>query len=87
MIERNDVAAAARFINNFSLRDDSINDAIDALNRYWRYQLAILNIDTVDQRECLGYSRSPEAWLANFETYILPTVKTFRLPTMENRNG
>lgn len=87
MIESVDPAAYIRFINTFVQDGESINNTIDSLNRYWRYQLAILDIDTVDQRECLGYSRAPEAWLANFQTYILDTVKTYGLPTLGVRNG
>lgn len=53
---------------------------LDDLNSFWRDQLSALDVDTINERECLCYSEKFSSWLVNFERYVLPTVLRHRLP-------
>lgn len=53
---------------------------LDDLNSFWRDQLSALDVDTINERECLCYSEKFSSWLANFERYVMPTVLRHRLP-------
>lgn len=56
------------------------NDQISTINEFWRIQLGMLEIDTIQVRSYLIDDISPDFWMDNFKRYILDTVLQHTLP-------
>lgn len=84
MIAREDTAAADRFDHEFQkqfrVRGSESQEAIVALNRYWRIELGRLPVNTTSERECLIDQIAPRDWLRHFQSSVLPTILRFELP-------
>ena len=52
-------------------------DVFAEINRYWRMQVAMLDMSTFSIRECLLDDQPIEGWLRNFQQYVVPFVNTY----------
>lgn len=72
---------AGRFQERFPIRvGESSADQIRRLNLFWRIELGMLNVDTVDARECLMDGCDPSRWVVLFRERVLPTIVKHDLP-------
>lgn len=73
---------ARRFLENFetSLAKRSAHNELEALNRYWRHQLGMLNIDTTFERGLLIDCEDFESWLQHFRQYVIVVIVKHNLP-------
>lgn len=77
-----DMAAAAAFNQIFkSLPSESINDQIRHLNRFWRQQLNLANVECPTVRAALQDDIAVDLWLDNFSTYVIPFLIEQGLPS------
>lgn len=72
--------AAARFTRAFRDKSSNDQDAIRALNRFWRAELAALHTSTISARTCLVDDMEPIDWLRHFNRLVLPTIVDHDLP-------
>lgn len=83
LIRKHSPKQATRFKKQFD-RSEAMNvlrhGELVTLNKYWRIELGCIRKNTFSERECLSDSVTPELWLSNFATYILPTVLQEDLP-------
>lgn len=66
-----------------SIFTDTTESEIVLINRFWRLQLARLNVPTYEERMCLADNGDFNLWLVQFRRYILPTIIEHRLPWPE----
>jgi len=79
-IAERDHAAASRFDRVFTKQPADDQDAIIALNQYWRKELTGLSVSTISERECLIDMIEPSDWLRHFRRQVLPLIWRFQLP-------
>lgn len=53
---------------------------IEAVNHFWRVQLGSLDVNTIDERECLVSDATVNDWIRNFEECVIPTIVKHGLP-------
>lgn len=58
----------------------STDDQIIQLNNFWRIQLGLVNVDTLDTRRYLYDNISARDWLSNFKRFILNAIAKYSLP-------
>lgn len=61
-------------------KTDSVNMQIFALNRYWRRELGLIGVSTIDAREALLDDCTYKVWRALFERNVLPVILSNHLP-------
>ncbi len=62
------------------IKRQSLHEQVVLINRYWREELGMLTIDTTKLRLQLSDDTEPNAWLSNFEQYLIPFILTYHLP-------
>lgn len=73
--------AAERFEAGASgYANDPVPQQIQYLNRYWRRQLAALNVDTISAREALIDDCAYNEWQSLFIRHVLPLIIKHNLP-------
>lgn len=50
------------------------------INKFWRYQLLLVDKNTIDERYALTDDSELDVWFSLFERNILPTLMHFGLP-------
>jgi hypothetical protein len=68
-----------RLFKRFAGRYQGV-DEIGLLNRFWRTQLGILNVNTIREREWLVDDVDGNTWVMFFQNNVLPTVLREDLP-------
>jgi hypothetical protein len=77
LISAHSLESGNRFLTQ---TNNIVISSIDDLNRFWRVELAQLQTDTLQARECLCRSHDFRAWLENFRAYVLPIIVEHNLP-------
>ncbi len=68
---------SAREIETRVGENTSDGNVVAEINRYWRMQVAMLDMSTFSIRECLLDDQPIEGWLRNFQQYVVPFVNTY----------
>lgn len=72
---------AANFAASDPTRNgDAIGLQIAVLNRYWRRELGLLGVSTIDAREALLDGCTYEVWRTLFKRDVLPVILANHLP-------
>lgn len=76
-----DVSCAWRFVQDYSEpASENLQDHIQAVNRYWREQLAYAAPDTINVRANLINNIELEDWLRLFAQTVAPVIVSLDLP-------
>ena len=63
--------------------------ALDAqmheINEFWRMELGLLDINTLDARSAIVEDVHPDIWLRNFDRYVLDVILADTLPNIPCR--
>ncbi len=59
----------------------SVGEQLENANNYWRTKLAVLSSssDTLEARACLANNQDHKAWLDDFRTVVVPTIKNSKV--------
>lgn len=76
---------ANRFRKHFekTMFENTTNNDLELLNRFWRLQLASVPFNTIAERECLCDTPDFASWMYHFEKMVLPAIIIYNLPMSE----
>ena len=75
------VAAPDVYMRFISSAPDTVEGRdMEQLNNYWRIQLGMLSVTTIDERGYLEDGIPESEWLGNFQRHVLPTIQRYGLP-------
>lgn len=77
-----DLSCATRFLASYVNIPGSASVQLVHMNRYWRRQLDRLDVDTINERECLMDDCALSDWLRHFQNGVMPTVLAHGLPIL-----
>ena len=67
------------------LHSEGVGVDIRKANRHFRLTLGTLPVKTTEERECLYETQDFEAWLNDFEHYVVPLLVRFKTATHHHR--